>query len=288
MYAHILVANSTTRHSTLILPPSHPIRRLLTIFTHRTNVVNFNAVYNLFPEYSLLHRATGLKYSSLVEVFESSYKSSDIFKPFPTRTTHPSLLSLSQEGKLPYHSDGVEYYKIVEKFVKNWLDEAGDAAYDDKAQAFYDAMKQETRDQEYVLPPFESDNSMVNLISQIIFTVTAWHELVGGQVVDYISLPSQCGFRIVEDESKIDVDLQSYLIIGMVGASTSVRMPFLMKKFKNFFGQGDDGQEWEISVWGNFLADLEKQSQRVQDANSKRSVEFTFFDPANLECSVSV
>ena len=199
---------------------------------------------------------------------------------------HPSLLSLSQGGKLPYHSDGVEYYEIVEKFVKNWLDEAGDAACDDKAQAFYDAMKQDTRDQKYVLPPFESDNSMVNLISQIIFTVTAWHELVGG-VVDYISLPSQCGFRIAEDESNIDVDLQSYLLMGIVGASTSIRMPFLMRKFKNFFGQGD-GQEWEIAVWGNFLADLEKQSQRVQDANSKRSVEFRSFDPANLECSVSV
>ena len=286
VYSHLLLSNSTTRHSTVILSPSHPIRRLLTIFIHRTNTVNFNAVNTLVPENSLLHRGTGFEYKALVEVFESSFESCNIFQPFPTRKIHPSLISLSQEGKLPYISEGIEYYDIVKNFVKRWLDEAGEAANDDKAKAFYEAMQEDTKGQSYELPDFESEDSMVNLISQIIFVVTAWHELVGG-VVDYVSLPSQCGFRIAEDESHIDVDLQSYFLMGLVGASTSIRMPFLMRSFKNFFGKGV-GQEWEVTVWGDFLAALVKQSVAVKVADAKRSVEFKTFDPENFECSVSV
>ena len=283
---HLLLANSTTRHSTLIFPPPHPIRRLLTIFVTRTNTVNFSAIHNLVRENSLLHRGTGFEYKALVEVFESSVKSCDIFRPFPARETHPSLLALSQEGKLPFISEGVEYYKIVENFVKQWLDEAGDAATDVRAKAFYEAMKEDTKGQSYELPEFESENSMVNLISQIIFTVTAWHELVGG-VVDYVTLPSQCGFRIAEDESHIDIDMQSYLLMGIVGANTSIRMPFLMRGFKNFFGKGV-GQKWEVTVWGDFLSALQKQSEAVKEADAKRSVEFKSFDPDNFECSVSL
>ena len=286
VYTHLLLSNSTTRHSTIILPPSHPIRRLLTIFIHRTNTVNFNAVNNLVPENSLLHRGTGFEYKALVEVFEGSFESCDIYKPFPMRKTHPALLALSKEGKLPYMSEGTGYYNIVKKFVKQWLDEAGDAANDDLAETFYEAMKAGTKGQSYELPDYETADSMVDLLSQIIFVVTAWHELVGG-VVDYVSLPSQCGFRITEDDSQIGSDLQSYFLMGIVGASTSIRMPFLMRGFKNFFGKGV-GQDWEVTVWGDFLAALEKQSEAVKKADAKRAVEFKSFDPENFECSVSV
>ena len=286
LQTHLLLANSTTRHSTIIFPPSHPIRRLLTVFVHRTNTINFSAINNLIPERSFLHRGTGFEYKAFTELFENSFKSSEIFRPFPSRDFHPSLLSLSQEGKLPFLSEGIEYYKIVENFVRHWLDVAGDAATDVKAQAFYEAMKEDTKGQSYELPDYESENSMVNLISQIIFVVTAWHELVGG-VVDYVSLPSQCGFRISEDESRISVDLQSYLLLGVVGANTSIRMPFLMRNFKNFFGKGV-GEKWEVTVWEDFLTALKKQSEAVKEADSKRSVEFKSFDPANFECSVSL
>jgi len=80
---------------------------------------------------------------------------------------------------------------------------------DEQAKEFYNDMRAHTRDLKYELPRFRQKDSMVKLLSSIIFTVTAWHELVG-QIVDYTELPSRCGVRLTKrDPSKID--LQSYL-----------------------------------------------------------------------------
>jgi hypothetical protein len=42
-WSHILVSNIMTRTKTVSLPPTHPIRRLLTVFSFRTNYINNNA-----------------------------------------------------------------------------------------------------------------------------------------------------------------------------------------------------------------------------------------------------
>jgi hypothetical protein len=66
-------------------------------------------------------------------------------------------------------------------------------------------------------------------------------------------------------------------------------MPKLMSKFDNFFGAGG-APAWEKSVWSSFQTKLAEQSVKVQqeDANRPQGMEFKYFDPAELECSVSV
>lgn len=60
-WTHFLVSNNVTRDMTTFLPPSHPIRRLLTVFTYRATEVNLSAFDNLVPENSILYRAIGLE-----------------------------------------------------------------------------------------------------------------------------------------------------------------------------------------------------------------------------------
>jgi hypothetical protein len=64
-------------------------------------------------------------------------------------------------------------------------------------------------------------------------------------------------------------------------------MPDLMATFPNFFGV-DGAPKWEIDVWSNFQTSLQKQSQNVRDANKSRKYDFQYFDPAKMECAVSL
>ena len=285
VWTHLIVSNSATRESTLTLPPNHPIRRLLTVFTFHANEVNIRAFDALVPNTSILHRAVGLKYSSMKEVFEMAYTSCDIYEPFSQRTYNPALQKLSDEGKFPYISQGSQYYEIIRGFVRNWLEKAGDAATDKQATSFYEGMKESSKGQKYELPQMISQDAMLNLLSSVIFTVTAYHEMIG-HVIDYTNLPSKAGLRLTKDDPS-EIDLQSFLNLFVITASTLSTMPKLMSKFENFFGAGG-APTWEIDVWKDFVDNLEVQSKKVQKEDKKRSVEFKYFDPAHFECSASV
>lgn len=284
LWNHLLIANVVTNAMLEFLPPSHSIRRLLAIFTFGTNAVNADAFSLLVPEAAVVHRATGFKYSALEDLFDAGYKASNIYEPFADHKVCPALKKLSDEGKFPYLSEGIAYFELVRSFVREWLDASGDAVSDDAAKGFYNEVKESTKGQKYELPDFETVDAMVNLISQMIFCVTAYHELVGG-VVDNARLPSRGVFRCTENATQMDA--QAFLITIAITGSTSIKNPPLMREFKNFFGAGG-APSWEREVWTNFLGKLEIQSQAVQAADAKREVEFKVFDPARFECSVSV
>ena len=128
---------------------------------------------------------------------------------------------------------------------------------------------------------------MVNLITQCIFTVTAYHEVVGG-ISELIAYPTRAGWRIAADDAGGNqFDVQNLLLQAMIGCTTAMRMPPLMSKFENFFGAGG-APSWERNVWDDFIVVLEDQSKKVKEANVKRSVPFVSFDPEVFECSISV
>lgn len=286
VWTHLLVSNTATKESIIRLPPNHPLRRLLTIFTYRSTEINTSAFDGLVPKFSLLHRSTALTYESMKTLFDSAYLSSNAFEPFPKRKLSPDLMELVDQGKFPFVSQGIEYYRIVEDFVRDWIHRAGeDKIVDDMGRSFYEGMRKTSFGQKYVIPVYQGIEDMVQLVSQIIFMVTAYHELVGN-VVDYTSQVNRAGFRIANtDETSLDV--QSLLMTAIIAATTSVRMPQLMADYPNFFSAGG-APAYEREVWNSFLEKLAKQSQKVQEADAKREVEFKYFDPARFECSVSV
>lgn len=286
VWTHLIVSNAATRESTVELPPNHPLRRLLTIFTFRSTEVNHKAFDSLVPLNSFFHRSCALTDTSFTKLFDSAYASSNVFEPFPDRQITPALQELSDQGKFPFISEGCEYYMIVTQFVEEWISNAGvDKILDERGLSFYENMRASSLGQKYEIPAFETVDDMVNLVSQIIFTVTAYHELVG-HVVDYTSDINRAGFRIAEtDETTLDV--QALLLTGLISASTSVRMPPLMAEYKDFFGAGG-APRYERVAWDAFVSQLKAQSKKVQENDSKREVEFKYFDPARFESAVSV
>ena len=282
MWGHLIISNKATMACTTNLPPSHPIRRLLTIFTFRTNTINDQAFAALVPEVSTLHRATAFTYPALVKVFEEAYKTSDVFEPFCDKKITPELQALCDQGKFPYYSEGNAFFEIVRTFVKGWLAKSGPASSDDATKAFYAELRTLNKGQAYELPDF-SEEALVNAISQTIFYVTAMHEIIG-TIIDYARIPNGAGTRVVE--GAVEADAQAFLDNLLIVSVTGLKMPKLMKSFDLFFGEGG-APAWEKETWKKFVQDLEVQSRAVQEANAKR-VEFKFFDPALFECSISV
>lgn len=286
--SHFMVANEASREVVKTLHPEHPIRRLLAIFTYNTVSVNQNAFNQLVPERSLIHRAMPLTIKGMREVFDIALKESIVYEPFPDREIkNPALEELSEKGNFPYLKEGREYYEIARTMVREWLTEAGDEAEDKYALDFYEAMQKATEGQRYVLPDYNKEN-MIDLISTIVFTVTAYHELIG-HVPDYTDLPNKAGLRLAKnpDNDQTQVDAQAFILMALITASTSIPAPQLMAEFPNYIGVGD-GNEWERDVWTKFLANMGLQAKRVQEAERNRDFEFKYFDPSLFECSISV
>lgn len=286
LWDHLLLANTMTRVKTQELPPSHPLRRLLTVFTFRTSYVNMRAYRTLVPELSIIHRASALTVESINKLFLIGYTQSNIFQPFPQQPIGEELKKLSEEGKFPYHSEGVAWFEIVHAFVTEWIDKAGDSSLEDSyAKKFFQGVEAATRGQRYKVHA-ESREAKINSLAQMIWGVTAFHEIVG-TIVDYTRLPSFMGLRALEDISKTSTDLQSFVLFSVLTASTAIRMPMLVGKFDKYFGKGG-APSWETEVWANFQAAIQEQSKKVQAADAERTTEFKTFDPAKFECSVSV
>merc|ERR1712038_994572 len=221
-------------------------------------------------------------------LFDIAYESSIAFEPFTKRKIkNPAVEKLATEGFFPYLADGREYYDIVIDMVTEWLDKAGDQASDEYARDFYDAMKAASKGQSYEIPDYSHEN-MIDVVSQIIFTVTAYHELIG-HVPDYTDSPFKSGFRSPRN-SPLAVDVQSFYLMAFISASTSVPAPQLMAYFKNFIGVGEGSNEWEKEVWIKFIADMAIQAKKVQedDRTKDDDSEWKYYDPTLFECSVSV
>ena len=202
----------------------------------------------------------------------------------------PELLEMSANGKLPYHSEGVEYYNIVENFVREWLNEAGYGATDLYAEAFYNEIRDTTLDQKYTLPEFDGVETLVDVISQGIFMVTCYHE-INGTVIAYANDHRFGGFRVREDAPNgtpaTETDAQSHILEMIIVATSGLSVPLLMKPYKNYFGK-DGAPAWERRLWDSFINDLETQSKKVKEDDKKKEVQFLFFDPEKFESAVSV
>lgn len=286
LQTHFIVSNNASREIVLTMPPDHPIRRLLAIFTFNAVQINRQASAALIPENSLIHRSTALSFDGMQAVFDNAFTSSIALQPFTKRVIkNPELEKLAKNDKFPYLKEGREFYEITHAMVKEWLDKAGGKASNEHAKEFYDAMRETTKGQKYVLPEYSHEN-MIDLVSSIIFGVTAYHELIG-HVPDYTDSPFKAGFRVPLN-SPLQIDFQSFFLMAAISAATSVPAPQLMADFPNYIGAGG-APEWERDVWNDYVREMGLQSKKVQnDQWKKRDFEYKYFDPSLFECSVSV
>lgn len=290
LWTHFLMAQQVNYYYKKLLPPNHPIRRLLNVHFYRTSRVNSLAFTALLPENNLLHRFSGLTFEGVEQLLEYCVATSHIYEPFKDWYVNPSLNESVANGTFPFYSQGVVFYEIVEEFVTNWIAEGGDTSVDEDGVAFYDALRETTLNQNYTLPEYEDSQSMVDLLSQIIFTVTAWHEVVG-YVRDLYKPTGGSGVRMSEDCDTTQTDAQTYLYGILTVITTSLEMPMLIDDFPNYFSSGG-APDWERTAWDDFREAIFNQSAVVKAEDEARIAagypEFKHMDPVRFESAVSV
>ncbi|GAB5368252.1 hypothetical protein AAMO2058_001303100 [Amorphochlora amoebiformis] len=288
IHTHLCCANTTVNAMINNLSPDNPIRRLLTVFTFRTSYINSAAAESLTPELSMSHRCSALTYASLVGAMQEGIQDCQIFRPFPQWVEGKELIKMAKVGRFPFLEDGLNYYNTIRKFVQAWIQTSVDTNYlDDRNLAqlrdFYYEIKTKCLDFSYQPPHFSLDAAQ-DLITQFIFNVTGYHELVGS-LVDFACSLRHCSARCRPGATTND--LQSFLMCAAVAALTSIRTPPLMSDFPNFFAK-DGAPEWEIKVWAAFQKDLGELVVLNKKKNASRPHPFRYFQPDQLECSVSI
>ena len=227
-------------------------------------------IYIQVPKGGLFHHASSLTAKSLLELYEKSMKGTKIFQPFPEQEFGTELQMLADEGKFPYRSEGVAWYKIVEEFVTDWIKRARiENVLDDPGKAFYNGVVEMVNVTSYPLPCDCNEENLIKLVTQFIWVVTLYHELVR-TVADYMEKPSHCATRVWSDYDDEDkdmknlADLQSFMYSLTVAAATGTRMPSIAGKFENLIGVGAGVPEWEREVWDKFQEQINVQSVKVQ------------------------
>lgn len=291
-YTHMLVAQVMLNNVIQWLPDGHKMRKLLGLFLYRTAKVNDAAARALLPKKGILHRASGFTYPSMEVVFALAKDCSICWQPFPEWASDghlgQALGELVEKGEFPFVNDGVEYYNVVHNFVEKWVDAffSSEAALkaDTSLMDFYSGLAEQTSQLAYKLPTELNRKNFVNAISQFVFIVTGFHEVVGS-ISEHLNHWQGVSLRITPESDHTDI--QGQMITSAIMASTSLRTPNLIGKYENYFVH-----EGERAVWEEFQTELKVLSAKIKVKNEGRVKNGRFkyhnFDPEIIQVAVSV
>eukprot|EP00039_Didymoeca_costata_P015074 m.251498 g.251498 ORF g.251498 m.251498 type:complete len:1031 (-) comp16149_c0_seq9:132-3224(-) len=287
---HLLCANAVVTNMMLHLPVDHVMHRFLTVHTFRTAYINQSALESLIPERSLFHRQSALQYrTGVVRLLGNGVTQSEVWKPYPDREIGTNLKTLMDAGKLPVRKFGIDYYRVVEQYVIDWVGRAyGDEAQlknDETFRKFYVAVQETTQQQKYSLPVDFNQKNVVDMLTQFVFTVTGYHELVGS-ISEFLTSKEGYGLRARATGSLMD--FQCHAIGSALIATTSTPTPPLMSDFRRFYGKGQNAKAWEVIVWGRFQDNLKRLAKDMEQENKNLPHPVNSYNPDFLECAVSV
>ncbi|OQS07091.1 hypothetical protein THRCLA_00900 [Thraustotheca clavata] len=191
---HATVANVMVIAARELLPPHHPLRRLIKPFTFRSVAINYGAGRALFWPKGMLQRAYALTDIGMKQTWDyglANFK----YETFPERVKRQNIDTV----KLPFHEDGMEYWTIVRTLVNDYVD------------LYYKSDEKVTNDNDlkqfwtYLstkLPfPLRELNleNIKDFISHFIFLVSSMHNHLG-TIAEYVSDPAFCPSAWVEGE----------------------------------------------------------------------------------------
>mmetsp|Transcript_91631 Transcript_91631/g.200871 ORF Transcript_91631/g.200871 Transcript_91631/m.200871 type:complete len:1147 (-) Transcript_91631:374-3814(-) len=299
---HWLIANALASSPLMTLPPFHPVRRLLQVFTYNTPSINHNSALSLFPESGMLHRMSPFPYKELQKIFASGAENY-VLRPFPEEYKAHNLPE-DVKSRLPIYQDGLEVYEAFQDFMAAYVG----VYYPDDASVEADEALQEYWKFELVpqyakaLPKL-TRSSLILQLSRGAFDVTALHELVG-YVVAYTTDPAGAGLQVRPGMNM--ADLQQFIAVNSLVAGTGTPMPMLVPS-----GQPGD-EDWlhqldmtgkgteqyppekfeEVSKHYRNLMDRFRQiSNSIRKRNAPgagREIPCGVMDPLTLERSVSL
>lgn len=288
---HWIWANGLMYAARETLDANHPVRRLLKQFYFLTADINWASYPALLKIGSLAFRTFGFTEEGWVAYAKESIKEFK-FETFAQRGGRK--LPESVYKQLPLYEDGLETWNAIRKYADSYIttffkDDQG-VQEDSELNDFYKHFEAQIEDG-FALPTINKRN-LVDLIAQLMFAVTACHEMVGSVVECMLHNRSFPG-KLVKGETRSDV--QSYCQGLTIMSLTGNRRPLLINDWRHLFqcdAWDKDTQKAAIAVVAQFRKDLIDVSELVSNRNDQRmknlGFKFQKMNPAVMETSVSI
>ncbi|CAE7578956.1 unnamed protein product [Symbiodinium pilosum] len=304
-FTHFRTGNLLSRSIRIALPPDHPHRRLLSIFTFGTIFVNIQAVHVLLGPNHLLHRAT--PFSDFVKL---SHKVPGMLDDI---TDAPSIKAIAEDDEwkslspklqsLPFYSDGRLLWAAIKKFVAAAFPKlslcSADGALAEPLTRLKIEMVNETMQAGYHVDDRlakmylgDAAVSCKDLLPAVqhrmavyIFVVTGYHRHVGF-VGDYYADPSLASMSWKSGEPYGRP--RQHMIMSVVNVFTSMRQPLLKEDYTHLFrGLAPDQEEILTKAWRTFQEDLKQVEEEIDRRNEKREILNINMSPKVVESAVS-
>lgn len=292
-HLHWIKANGLHNAAREALSPDHPVRRLLKQHYYGTGEINFSSKDMLLPVGQFAHRTFALSDAGWVSYFTDvvrDFKYESLPQSFAARGLPQSFLDA-----WPVSADGLRLWNCIGAYVRSFISlfyPSGDAqvAADAELVAFWAHFEGQI-DQGWCLPPLSFD-SLVTLLTDLIWWVTGGHEFVGA-IVEYLTPPDGLPGKIID--GRCDVDVQTYAQALVIIALTGIGQPSLMSDWTHLFhvpSWPKDVQQSALEVVRQFqsnLASCADEAEALNDTREKRGErKFVAFNPRLLETSVSI
>ena len=157
----------------------------------------------------------------------------------------------------------------------------------------------------YGLPKLNKEN-LIDYLTHLAFSVTAWHELVG-TIVQYLLPPEYVDDKIKKNEVKEDdpnskkiekwkplgicmhpgkeeLDVQSFVQGLCLAGLTGLKNPLIMQDWTHLLPPHPDAKK----LHGELMNDLQKIVDNVEKLNNERPHKCQVFNPKFLETSITV
>ncbi len=281
---HYVLMNTVLLAVKRYLPLSHPLRHFIAPFHYRTAAINNGGAVTLVPEGGMFHRTGGYTWKQQREVYNdcvTSYRFETFEETMRRRGVHPDDLGPDHAMLFPYASDGMELWRRIRAFTNDALDSSPalsgilgshKAATEKWWKSISDGLPGG-------LAPL-NEKSLRDFLSQVIFTVTGFHEHVGN-VSQYIVNPALAAGKLWPNQTVSD--MQSSMQLCVVGCITGLPMPKLLEDFGHLMPDKES-----TDALHRFQAALGEMQTEVDARNAKRRLAFTSFCPNRMSCSVSI
>lgn len=279
--SHYNISNTPSIATYTHLDPEHPLRAFLKPFLFRTAAINNASCDTLLPKGSIIHRATGLTWDSMHEVYRKMLEA-DKFTPFPEQLEQTGLGKHLQNGGsqiLGYTSDGLAFWKVVNAFISDVVD---------NSPAFNQVIKSDASKRwwEQVNVLAEEDlgafnkSSLIAYLTEFLFTVSGYHSFVG-HVSPFVANPAIASGKLYPNLAM--ADQQTSEQISVVASITGLEMPGLMGNFKHLMP--DVNTRESLLSFQNNLRTLDAE---IKQRNGKRDIPLHAFVPDKMSLGVSI
>jgi hypothetical protein len=297
---HFTAANAMAAASREGLPHSHPLRRLMSIFTFGTIGVNNNAFHQLLGPNGLLHRSS--PFFDFVDVNNALFASlpslEDHFGHF---VSEERMNDLPQKIKdTPYIQDGQLFFNEIQSLVSDWVDLYPDWCQDgilvdpdvkyfwERARLWSNYRQHFVQDAKF-LGMIEGSGIMKcdgfkKGLAIYFFHVTGYHRQVG-TVADVATDPDFAGFSWKEGDAFVSPRQAAQLLY--ISASTATKWPKISQDY-SFVAEGIEKQAGAENILRKFKTSMDELRKTIDERNSKRAQPYNQMHPDWVECSVAV